>query len=49
MSGRYFVLLCTAMLLACTDYNDTGDKVILKVAHNANEQHPFQIGYEKFS
>lgn len=49
MSGRYLVLFCTAMLLACTDYNDTGDKVILKVAHNANKQHPFQIGYEKFS
>jgi len=49
MSRRYLVLLCTAMLFACTDYNDSGDKVILKVAHNANEQHPFQVGYEKFS
>ena len=37
------------MSVSCSDYSDTSNKIILKVAHNGNEQHPFQIGYEKFA
>ena len=45
----------TLMLVVCLavsacgsgDYSDS--KFVIKAAHNGNEQHPFQYGYEKFA
>lgn len=35
-------------IAACAGDGDT-DQIVIKVAHNGNEQHPFQEGYEKFA
>lgn len=37
------------VLIGCEDNKHTSGETILKVAHNGNEQHPFQLGYEKFA
>ncbi|MBT6211666.1 MAG: TRAP transporter substrate-binding protein DctP, partial [Woeseia sp.] len=43
------VLLCVCLLVACTSGEGPDDKIVLKVAHNGNEQHPFHEGYENFA
>jgi len=52
----YFFIMLTFFLVSCS--RDTAevpgasglkaDKIILKVAHNGNERHPFQNGFETF-
>lgn len=36
-------------IAACSSGDGPDDQIVIKVAHNGNEQHPFQDGYEKFA
>jgi tripartite ATP-independent transporter DctP family solute receptor len=38
-----------ACLISCDGRNDGDNVTVLKVAHNGNEQHPFQVGYKAFN
>ena len=43
-------LLATCIVVtACGSGEQIDGEIVLKVAHNGNEQHPFQEGYEKFA
>lgn len=43
------LLLFCNWLVACSASDEGSDQVVIKVAHNGNEQHPFQEGYEEFA
>lgn len=40
------ILIVFFFFLSCR--NTTGKKIVMKVAHNGNEKHPHQAGFEKF-
>ena len=44
------LLLSIVVIVAgCSDAGGPDGQIVIKVAHNGNEQHPFQEGYEKFA
>ena len=42
-------VIATLVLISCENRGGAGNEHVLKVAHNGNEQHPFQRGYEYFA
>ncbi len=44
-----FLLAICVTVSACSSGDRTDGVIVIKVAHNGNEQHPFQEGYEKFA
>ncbi len=53
MGNRYIasIVIISFLLASCTGQggDQAGDNITIKVAHNGNEQHPFQRGFEAFN